>query len=87
MVASILVSAAGRRDHPYAGLGLFIVLAAMGLGLGIGQPLTISWLIEQTPPRQGASPCPFGQAGTESGNSVCRRSWDCSRQASVPPAS
>ena len=34
-----------------------------------------------------ASPCPFGWPGTESGNSVCHRSWDCSRQASGPPAS
>jgi MFS family permease len=54
MVASILVSAAalGAVTIPMPVWGLFIVLAAMGLGLGIGQPLTISWLIEQTPPRQ-----------------------------------
>jgi MFS family permease len=53
MVASILVSAAalGAVTIPMPVWGLFIVLAAMGLGLGIGQPLTISWLIEQTPPR------------------------------------
>ena len=54
MVASILVSAAalGAVTIPMPVWGLLIVLAAMGLGLGIGQPLTISWLIEQTPPRQ-----------------------------------
>ena len=54
MVASILVSAGalGAVTIPMPVWGLFIVLAAMGLGLGIGQPLTISWLIEQTPPRQ-----------------------------------
>ncbi|MGC5172159.1 MFS transporter [Microbacterium sp. DT81.1] len=28
---------------------LFIVVALLGLGLGVGQPLTMSWLIEQTP--------------------------------------
>jgi MFS family permease len=32
--------------------GLVVVLTAMGLGLGIGQPLTMSWLTEQTPPYQ-----------------------------------
>ena len=54
MVASIFVSAAalGAVTIPMPVWGLFIVLAAMGLGLGIGQPLTIPWLIEQTPPRQ-----------------------------------
>jgi MFS family permease len=89
MVASILVSAAalGAVTIPMPVWGLFIVLAAMGLGLGIGQPLTISWLIEQTPPRHRGVALSLGWAGTESGNSVCRRSWDCSRQASVPPAS
>ena len=54
MVASILVSAAALAavTIPMPAWGLFMVLAAMGLGLGIGQPLTISWLIEQTRPRQ-----------------------------------
>ena len=54
MVASIVVSAAalGAVTIPMPVWGLLIVLAAMGLGLGIGQPLTISWLTEQTPPRQ-----------------------------------
>jgi MFS family permease len=54
MVASILVSAAALAAViiPMPVWVLLVVLAAMGLGLGIGQPLTMSWLTEQTPPRQ-----------------------------------
>jgi len=54
MVSSIVVSAGalGAVTIPMPVWGLLVVLAAMGLGLGIGQPLTMSWLIEQTPPQQ-----------------------------------
>ncbi len=35
---------------------LFVVIALLGLGLGIGQPLTMSWVTEQVPPsRRGTA--------------------------------
>lgn len=54
MVTSILLAAVSLAAVavPMPIWVLVVVLAAMGLGLGVGQPLTMSWLTEQTPPRQ-----------------------------------
>ena len=54
MGASIIVAAASLAAVavPMPTWALFVVLMAMGLGLGVGQPLTMSWLSEQTPPRE-----------------------------------
>ncbi|TYL51745.1 MFS transporter [Nocardioides sp. BGMRC 2183] len=52
LTTSIVLSAAAMTVLPLGGplplLGVLIVL--LGLGLGVGQPLTMSWLAEATPP-------------------------------------
>ena len=45
-----------------------------GLGLGAGQPLTMSWLAEATPPACGAARCRCDSPATGSARSSCRRS-------------
>ena len=52
MVTSLVVSAASLAvvALPLPLWAMAIVLAAMGLGLGVCQPLTMSWLSEQAPP-------------------------------------
>jgi MFS family permease len=54
LTGSIALSAASIALLPVpmpTGL-LFVVVTAVGLGLGAGQPLTMSWLAEATPPGQ-----------------------------------
>lgn len=52
MVTSIALSAVslGLLAVPLPLWTLVVVVALAGLGLGIGQPLTMSWLTEQSPP-------------------------------------
>jgi MFS family permease len=52
LTASVVTSAAGMAlvPVPMPVWLLTVVIAATGLGLGAGQPLTMSWLAEATPP-------------------------------------
>jgi MFS family permease len=52
LLGSVALSAAGMALAvvPLPVWALAIVVAAVGLGLGAGQPLTMSWLAESTPP-------------------------------------
>lgn len=49
---------------------LFVVLAALGLGLGIGQPLTMSWLTAQAPEGQRGRALALRLAGNRVGQVV-----------------
>ena len=52
LTGSVAISAAGIAlvPVPMPIWALFLVVALTGLGLGAGQPLTMSWLAESTPP-------------------------------------
>lgn len=52
LVGSVALSAVGLAVAvvPMPVWALAVVVAALGLGLGAGQPLTMSWLAEATPP-------------------------------------
>jgi MFS family permease len=52
MTLSIVIAAVGLSALaiPLPVWAMFALAALLGLGLGVGQPLTMSWLIEQTPP-------------------------------------
>lgn len=52
LTGSVAISAAGIAlvPMPMPTWLLFLVVALTGLGLGAGQPLTMSWLAESTPP-------------------------------------
>jgi MFS family permease len=52
LLGSVALSAAGMALAvvPMPVWALAVVVAAIGLGLGAGQPLTMSWLAESTPP-------------------------------------
>lgn len=52
LVGSIALAAAGlvAAAVPMPVWALGLVVLAIGLGLGVGQPLTMSWLAESTPP-------------------------------------
>lgn len=69
MVGSITVSAvclaAVTLSAPPA--VLVAVVALLGLGLGIGQPLTMSWLIERTPPERRGRALSLRLAGNRIG--------------------
>jgi len=45
---------------------LWLVVALLGVGLGLGQPLTMSWLVERTPPDRRGSALVPRLAGTDS---------------------
>ena len=49
---------------------LFVVMAALGLGLGIGQPLTMSWLSAQAPDGQRGRALALRLAGNRAGQVV-----------------
>ncbi|MFK0009147.1 MFS transporter [Paenarthrobacter sp. NPDC090520] len=49
---------------------LFVVMAFLGLGLGIGQPLTMSWLSAQAPPGQRGRALALRLAGNRVGQVI-----------------
>lgn len=49
---------------------LFVVMAVLGLGLGIGQPLTMSWLSAQAPAGQRGRALALRLAGNRVGQVV-----------------
>lgn len=52
LVGSVAGAAVGMAllPAPLPVWSLFVVVAAMGFGLGVGQPMTMSWLADATPP-------------------------------------
>ena len=65
MVGSIAVSAVTLVAIAIpAPLGVTLVIVALlGVGLGVGQPLTMSWLVERTPPHRRGSALALRLAG------------------------
>lgn len=52
LVGSVALAAAGMAllPAPVPTWALFAIVAVTGFGLGVGQPMTMSWLAESTPP-------------------------------------
>ncbi|GAA1746628.1 MFS transporter [Aeromicrobium alkaliterrae] len=69
MATSIVVTAGALLvcAVPLPPAVLFLVVALMGLGLGVGQPLTMSWLTEQAPPAQRGTALSLRLAGNRVG--------------------
>jgi len=72
MVSSLALStvALGVAAIPMPEWLLFGVMAGLGLGLGIGQPLTMSWLSAQAPDGQRGKALALRLAGNRVGQVV-----------------
>lgn len=72
LVASLALSTAALAAAaiPMPAWLLFAVMALLGLGLGIGQPLTMSWLSSQAPPGQRGRALALRLAGNRVGQVV-----------------
>ncbi|MFT4187151.1 MAG: MFS transporter [Aeromicrobium sp.] len=72
MSVSILLSAAtlAACAAPLPVWALLMIVALLGLGLGVGQPLTMSWLTEQAPPARRGQALSLRLAGNRVGQVV-----------------
>ncbi|MFW6773249.1 MFS transporter [Nocardioides sp. CPCC 205120] len=72
LLTSIVASAGGLAllAAPLPVPAMFVVLAVVGLGLGVGQPLTMSWLTRRAPAAQRAQAVTLRLAGNRVGQVV-----------------